>query len=121
MALSIQIENNLLKIEIKSKLTKDDFIKIGDEADKLIKMYGKIHLLLNAHDFHGWENFSALKTHLNFVKNHHEKVEKIAFIPGYMWQRCLIYFVSILVEPEIKVFDKNRLSEALDWLKQSNS
>lgn len=65
-----------------------------------------------------WEDFSGAKEHLEFVKTHHQKVEKIAFVAGHMWQHWVAAMASIFVHPKIKVFEKSKLEDAESWIRQ---
>ncbi|WP_172592411.1 SpoIIAA family protein [Nitrosomonas supralitoralis] len=116
--LTIENAGNLIEIKIKNTLQTDDFMALGEKADKLIDEYGSIRVLMNAEDFNGWENTDAAEKHFSFVKAHHVKVERLAIIAGHMWQHWIAAMARVFMHPEIKVFDKNQLEAARNWLKQ---
>jgi SpoIIAA-like len=110
------ISPNALKIVVPDKLKADDFRQIAPQIDSLISQHGKIRLLIDASGFNGWENITAFEKHAGFVKNHQEKIERIAVIAAHEWQHWLIGAVRIFVHPEVRAYDKSHASEALRWI-----
>jgi hypothetical protein len=110
------ISANGLKITIPHKLKADDFTQIAPLIDSVISQHGNIRLLIDASGFEGWENIEAFEKHIGFVKNHQQKIERIALIAGHEWQHWLISLVKMFVHPEVKAFDKSHENEALHWI-----
>ena len=107
---------NVLRIIVPEKLKTGDFRHIAPQVDSLISEHGRIRLLIDASGFTGWENIEALEEHIGFVKNHQQKVERIAVIAGHDWQHWLIGVIRVFVHPEIRAYDKSHESEALQWI-----
>lgn len=110
------ISPNALKIVVPDKLKADDFRQIAPQIDSLINQHGKIRLLIDASGFNGWENIAAFEKHAGFVKDHQQKIERIAVIAAHEWQHWLIGAVRIFVHPEVRADDKSHASEALRWI-----
>jgi hypothetical protein len=110
------ISTNALRIIAPDKLKADDFRQIAPQIEAIIRQYGKISLLIDGSGFNGWENIAAFENHAAFVKNHQQKVERIAVIVGHEWQDWLIGAVRVFVHPEVRTFDKSHESEALQWI-----
>jgi hypothetical protein len=110
------ISTNVVRITAPDKLKADDFRQIAPQIDALISQYGKIRLLIDASGFHGWENIAAFENHAGFVKNHQQKVERIAVIAAHDWQHWLIGAVRIFLHPEVRAYDKSHEGEALQWI-----
>lgn len=110
------ISPNALKIVVPDKLKADDFRQIAPQIDSLISQHGKIRLLIDASSFNGWENIAAFEKHAGFVKDHQQKIERIAVIAAHEWQHWLIGAVRIFVHPEVRAYDKSHASEALRWI-----
>jgi len=107
---------NALRIMVPEKINADDFSKIAPQVDSLINQYGNIRLLIDASAFNGWENIDAFEHHAGFVKNHQQKVERIAVIVAHEWQHWLIGAIRVFVHPEVRAFDKRQEGEALQWI-----
>ena len=107
---------NALKIIAPDKLKADDFHQIMPQVDSLIGQRGKIRLLIDASGFNGWENIAAFENHAGFVKDHQQKIERLAVIIAHEWQRWLVGAVRVFVHPEVKAYDQSEASEALQWI-----
>ena len=107
---------NGLKVTVPHKLKADDFTQIAPQIDSLISQHGNIKLLIDASGFEGWENIEAFEAHAGFVKNHQQKIERIAVIAGHEWQHWLVGMVRMFVHPEVRAFDTSHQKEALDWI-----
>lgn len=117
----IKIQNesrNLIEVSVTGPLHAEDFREFGKQADALIKKHGNVRVLIDASGFDGWDDFDAAKHHFSFVKTHHEKVERLAVVAGYMWQHWLAGLAQVFIHPKIKVFDKGQIEDARTWLKQ---
>ena len=110
------ISPNALKIVVPDKLKADDFRQIAPQIDSLISQHGKIRLLIDASAFNGWENIAAFEKHAGFVKNHQQKIDRIAVIAAHEWQHWLIGAIRIFVHPEVRAYDQSHASEALRWI-----
>lgn len=110
--------SNLLELTIADKLDKDDFETLATQADALITQYGTLRILINASAFNGWHDLRAVETHFGFVKNHHQKVERLAIIAGHQWQHWLASAIKLFLHPEIKVFNKDETTQARSWILQ---
>ncbi len=110
------ISGNILRIIAPDKLKADDFRQISPQIDAIISQFGKIRLLIDGSGFNGWENIGAFENHAEFIKDHQEKIERIALIAGHEWQHWLIGAVRIFLHPEVRAYDKRQESEALHWI-----
>ena len=110
------ISGNVLRITAPDKLKADDFRQIAPQVDSIISRYGKVRLLIDASGFNGWENIEAFENHAGFVKNHQQKVDRIAVIVAHDWQRWLVGAVRVFLHPEVRAYDKGHESEALQWI-----
>jgi hypothetical protein len=110
------LSGNTMRITAPEKLKADDLRQIAPQIDSLIGQYGQIRLLIDASEFNGWENIAAFEKHAGFIKDHNQKIERIAVIAAHDWQHWLIGAVRIFLHPEVRTYDKSHESEALQWL-----
>jgi len=112
------LSGNALRITVPVKFKADDFRQIAPQIDSLISQYGKIRLLIDVSGFNGWDNIAAFENHAGFIKikDHHQKIERIAGIAAHAWQHWLIGAVRIFLHPEVRTYDKSHESEALQWI-----
>jgi tRNA U38,U39,U40 pseudouridine synthase TruA len=95
-----------------------DFEKLIQEVDPYIKEKGKLKgLMIYAKSFPGWDNFAAFLSHIKFVKNHHQKVKKIAAVTDAAFLSIMPQVANHFVEAEVRHFDYADKDAALNWLK----
>ena len=74
-------DQGILILSPDGPLEKADFERISREIDPFIAANGRLTgIMIVAKDFPGWDSFAALASHLNFVKDHHRKVARIAAV-----------------------------------------
>ena len=71
MSISLREEagGKVLVIRLGGKLTKADYERFVPEVERLIRRHGKIRMLIQMHDFHGW-TLSALWEDIKFDAQH---------------------------------------------------
>jgi hypothetical protein len=109
-------ESNLIEATISDTIGTEDIKKLEAITDRKIREHGNIRIFANAAEFKGWEDISSIQEHIVFVKEHHNKIEKIALIIGRVWQQWLADIVSIFVHPQVKIFYNNEQNEAKFWV-----
>jgi hypothetical protein len=110
------ITTNTLRITASEKLKAGDLESIAPQIDSLVSQHGEIRLLIDASGFSGWENSEAFKNHAAFFKDHRQKIKRIAVIAAPDWPRCIIRAVGAFLQREVRSYDKNHESEALQWI-----
>lgn len=112
------IHANILEITAPQTLKAADLEALAPQADTLIKQFGTIRLLIDCSQFEGWEDIKALETHMSFIKSHHEHVERIACVAGQAWHHWLAATLHMFLHPEVQVFDKDKMAEAMAWIEE---
>ncbi len=54
MSVDLHEDGKILVINLTGKLTKDDYERFIPEVERLVKQHGKLRMLVQMHDFHGW-------------------------------------------------------------------
>ena len=99
-------------------LESTDFEKLVQEVDPYIKEKGKLNgLMIYAKSFPGWDNFAAFLSHMKFVKNHHQKIKKIAAVTGSSFLSIMPQVANHFIQAEVRHFDYDDKDAALNWLK----
>ena len=111
-------EKAIVTLEPEGALTKEDFETAVKVIDPFIEEHGKLTgLIIATESFPGWEDFSAMVEHLTFIKNHHKKVKRLAFVTdskllGKFSEKVSAHFV----DAEIKYFPYAQRKEAREWI-----
>jgi hypothetical protein len=107
----------LAVLEPHGELSAEDFKSAAKIVDPYILEHGHLNgLLIHAESFPGWDSFAAFSKHLEFVKNHHKQIKRIAIATdsklGYFAENIASHFVKA----EIKCFAYKQMHEAEAWL-----
>jgi hypothetical protein len=119
MSLKLSQENgtNLLEVQISDKLTHEDYERFEPKVDEMVKRHGKIRVLFDMQDFHGW-NPGGLWDDTKFTMKHYGDIERIAMIGDKTWEKGMSVFCKPFTSAEVRYFEKPGLSEAHQWLEQ---
>lgn len=110
-------ENSIAILEPHGALSKEDFDAAVKIIDPYIKENGKLHgLIIETKSFPGWDDFAALSRHITFVKNHHQKIKRLAFVTDSVVGNLAESIASHFVEAQIKSFSFGEMDEARKWI-----
>ncbi len=104
-----------LVVRASGKLSKQDYERFVPEIERLIKANGKLRILLELHDFHGWEA-SALWEDMKFDAKHFHDIERLAIVGESKWEAGMATFCKPFTTAKIKYFDHTKLADAQAWL-----
>lgn len=117
MAVEFKEDNGgkVLVVRISGKLSKDDYKQLVPEVERLINKVGKLHMLVEMHDFHGWEA-GALWEDIKFDVKHFKDIERLAFVGETEWEKGMSVFCKPFTTAKIKYFDLAELEQAREWV-----
>jgi len=108
----------ILTIEPGGPLESADFDRLVQDVDPYIEEKGKLDgLMIYAKSFPGWDSFAAFLTHMKFVKNHHQKIKRIAAVTDSGFLSIMPQLASHFVQAEVRHFGYADKDAALTWLK----
>jgi hypothetical protein len=118
MAIQLNEENNgkLLIIHVSGKLVKADYEQFVPEVDRLVRLHGKLRMLFDMTDFHGWEASAAWED-FKFGIKHFSNIERLAMVGEKQWQHGMATFCKPFTEAEVRYFDHADTAEAGKWLR----
>jgi hypothetical protein len=107
--------SNVLEVHATGKLDREDYQSFTPEAERLIEIHGKIRILFDMSDFHGWEA-SAVWEDIKFDVKHFSHIERLAMVGEKKWQKAMSAFCRPFTTAKIRYFDHAQLAEARTWL-----
>jgi hypothetical protein len=117
IALELHKDTGVLVVEPKGALSADDFQEIGRTVDPYIAETGKLTgLLIKAPSFAGWDSFGALVEHLKFVRDHQQKIDRVAAVTDSAILAMGPAIARPFVHPEIRVFGSGEGERAMNWV-----
>jgi hypothetical protein len=112
-----EVGGKLLLIKLSGKLTKEDYEQFVPEVERLIQQHGKIRVLCQMHDFHGW-SLGALWEDIKFDWKHVGDSERLALVGDRKWEEGMAAFCKPFTRAAISYFDASKAAEALNWVKE---
>ena len=115
--IDVSITNNYCVVEPKGPLTAEDFAEISSRVDPVIEREGELDgLIIKTREFPGWESFGDIVEHFKFVRNHHQKIEKIALVTDAKVAEVFPRIASHFVKAQVRQFDYDDFDEAVEWV-----
>ena len=108
-------DGKVLEIHASGKLDKEDYDKFVPPTEKSIAEHGKIRILFEMHDFHGW-TAGALWEDLKFDFKHWKDIERLAIVGESKWEAGMAVFCKPFTAAKIQYFDRAKLDEAIAWI-----
>jgi hypothetical protein len=104
-----------LAVHVSGKLVKADYEQFVPQFERLVRQHGKLRVLFDMIDFHGWEA-SALWEDTKFAIHHFGDIEKIAMVGEKKWQQGMALFCKPFTNATVRYFDHIDAAEAQKWL-----
>lgn len=108
-------DDALVEIKVSGKLVKEDYASFVPEFERLIRQHGKLRVLFEMSDFHGWE-LSALWEDLKFDLKHFHDIERLAMVGDKKWEKGMSVFCKPFTTADVKYFDAEDRAAAMVWL-----
>lgn len=116
----LQHVKGILVLHPEGPLEAADFISITGQVDTYLAGHGKLHgVLIHAKSFPGWKDFAAMLAHLKFLKDHLQKIEKVAVVADGALANIMPNIAKHFVHAQVQHFDFMREDAAWDWINQT--
>ena len=113
-------DGKILLVKLSGKLTKQDYEHFGPEVERLVKQHGKLRILVEMHDFHGW-TAGALWEDIKFDMHHFSDIKRLALVGESKWEAGMAVFCKPFTTAKVRYFDKkSKSNEALTWIRSDN-
>ena len=105
----------VLEAQISGKLVHEDYARLSPKFEELVKQHGKIRVLFEMVDFHGWEA-AALWDDIKFDVKHFSDIERLAMVGDRKWEKGMSQFCGAFTTAKIHYFDRSEMNEARQWV-----
>jgi hypothetical protein len=109
-------DGGVLEITLSGRLTREDYERFVPEVECIIAREGKIRVLVDLRDFHGW-NAGALWEDMRFDFRHFGDIERLAIVGEAAWERGMAAFCQPFTTAEIRYFERSQAGEAREWIR----
>lgn len=111
-------DEGILILRPQGPLQADDFTSLATVVDPYLEEHGKLRgIMVDAQSFPGWDSFAALVSHLEFVRDHHPLIGKIAAVSDSPVLSLAPQLAKHFVKAEIRHFNAKDRQAALAWLR----
>lgn len=104
-----------LHVTVTGKLTAEFYKEFAPMIEAQMKSQGKVRILFEMHDFHGW-TAGALWEDIKFDFKHARDIERLAIVGESKWEQGMAAFCKPFTSAKIHYFDVSRLSDAEAWI-----
>lgn len=117
MKIAYRTEYGILEIRPTGALSEDDFKSLSSELETISKDDRKFcGILIHTEDFPGYESFSDLLTHGEFIAEYRDRIPKVAVCTDSAVAGLLPVIGKVFTEAEVKKFDYEDKDDAEKWL-----
>ena len=110
-----QTSDQVLGFRLSGKLHDEDYKKFVPLVDAEIAQEGKVNVLAQFHDFHGWDA-KALWDDIKFSTTHCTKIKRIAIVGEKTWEKWMAKVCKPFTLAKIKYYDAAEIEAAWAWL-----
>lgn len=107
---------NIIGYRISGKLHDEDYKIFVPDLEAVIKKEGPVRVLIELHDFHGWDLHAAWDD-LKLGVTHYSDFERMAMVGENKWEEWMAKLGKPFAKGEIRYFDAHEIEEAWEWLK----
>lgn len=108
-------DGKVLEVALTGTLAKEDYQYFVPVVERLVKKHGKIRMLVEMRDFHGW-TAGALLQDIKFDAKHFSDIERIAMLGETKWQHGMAVFCKPFTAAKVRYFDRTAIDQARTWL-----
>ena len=105
----------VLAFKMSGKLHAEDYRKFVPLIDAAAAKEGKVRLLAEFEDFHGWD-LHALWDDIKFATTHCTKIERVALVGDKRWEKWMAAVCKPFTMAKVKYFDAKQHDAAKAWL-----
>jgi len=98
------------------KLHDEDYKQFVPKMETILTAEGKVRLLIQLEDFHGWDLHAAWDD-FKFSLKHHSDFEWIAIVGDRKWEKWMSNFCKPFTTAKVRYFDRSEVDAAWKWLK----
>ena len=107
--------DKIIAFKMSGKLHDEDYKHFVPSVEAAIETHGKIRMLAQFHDFHGWD-MQALWDDIKFATKHCTHIERIAMVGEKTWEKWMAKICKPFTLAKIRYFEADQVDQALAWL-----
>lgn len=101
-------------------MTQETYQTFAPLIDQQIKTYGKLRIVFEMRDFHGWTG-GAIWEDIKFDFKHWKDIERVAIVGDARWESGMATFCKPFTLAKIRYFDISDIDDAMVWVAHDES
>lgn len=115
--LTQKLGGKVLEVAVSGKLAGSDYERFVPAFETLVQQHGKMRVLFEMSQFHGWDAKAAWDDFKFGVKHYHD-IERLAVVGETKWQQWLAEFGKPFTAAQVRYFELTALAQARAWLEE---
>jgi len=111
-----ETDRSKIGIRVTGKLSTADYERFGALLAERVASEGTLRLLIEMHEFEGWESLAAMWEDLKLDVKYHSDIERIAMVGEKGWQEWMTQLSKPFLPGKIRYFDVKEKQQAVGWL-----
>ena len=116
--LSVDQRGKILVIKLLGELEKEHLEESDKLLDEKLDESEGSNILLDLRKYDGAPDLSTAWQELKLVTSHGDRVEKIAVVGSFDWQKLATFLVSPFTKAKERFFEPDEAQEAMEWLRE---
>ena len=109
----------VLNVRVSEKFTHADYQQFASRFEALLKQHGKLNVLFEMVNFHGWE-LAAVWDDLKFDAKHFSHIQRLAMVGDKQWEHAMSVLARLFTTATIRYFDSPSINEARAWVSRND-
>lgn len=105
----------LATLVVRGRLESADYEEFVPRLEQMIDEHGRISLLVELVDFHGW-TAGGLWEDVKFDARHFNDIERLAVVGDKAWEKGMALFCRPFTTAKVRYFDVADREEARNWV-----
>lgn len=108
-------DGKMLVVRVSGTLHKADYEQFVPAFERYLQQHGRLRLLFDMTDFHGWDAGAAWED-AKFGVHHFADIDRLAMVGEARWQHGMAIFCKPFTTAEVRYFDHADAAAARAWL-----
>lgn len=115
-------DEGILHVSPTSPMLVRDFVQLTEVVDRYLTTHEHLNgIVISTDTLPGWEDFTAQVTLLQFLRDHHRQIRKIAVLSAEPLNDILPPIAAHFAAAEIRQFAPGQEQQACDWMQSTPS
>jgi hypothetical protein len=107
----------MVGLKLSGTMHNADYRQFEPKIESILTAAGKVRLLVQFEDFHGWDLHAAWDD-FKFGLRHYSDFERIAMVGDRRWEKWMARMCKPFTRAKVRYFDRAEIEAAWNWLRE---